>query len=252
MSFYPAVPYGRAEHPLELDILAPQREPGGSLLPVAVFFHGGGWHEGDRGAGMHPWMNPLLAARGYVTVSVTYRLSGAAPWPAQYDDAHAALTWVQAHIAEVGGDPSRIAVWGFSAGAHLAAHLAFREPGIVKAASLAACPADLRGVSLDEPHEVTWLLGPSPSADALADVSPLTWVTPDAPPTLIVHGTDDQIVEFDQALALRDALTAAGTRVELHTIPDGRHEWADKPAPDPTDPHANFGGVTADFFDRVL
>ncbi|QJU52687.1 alpha/beta hydrolase [Herbiconiux sp. SALV-R1] len=249
MSFYPAVSYGRAEHPLELDILAPPREPGGAPLPVALFFHGGGWHEGDRGAGMHPWLNPLLAARGYVTVSVTYRLSGAAPWPAQYDDARAALTWVQTHIADVGGDPSRIGVWGFSAGAHLAAHLAFREPGIARAASLAAGPTDLRGVGIDEPNEVTWLMGPSPAADFLADVSPITWVTPDAPPTLIVHGTDDQIVEFEQALALRGALAAVGARVGLHTIPGGSHEWADKPS---ADSHATFGDLTADFFDRVL
>jgi acetyl esterase/lipase len=252
MSFHPALPYSRAHPALELDVLAPHREPGGEPPPVAIFFHGGGWHEGDRGAGMHPWLNPLLAARGYVTVSVTYRLSGIARWPAQYDDAYDALTWVHEHIAEFGGDASRIAVWGFSAGAHLAAHLALRESGTVMAASLAACPADLRSSQTGAPNEVTWLLGPSPSAEALADVSPITWVTPDAPPTLIAHGTADQIVAVEQGVALRDALADAGASVHLHAIPNATHEWADRAAPEQNDPSANFGTVTADFFDRVL
>ncbi|TAJ46501.1 MAG: alpha/beta hydrolase [Herbiconiux sp.] len=252
MSFHPALPYSRANPTLELDVLAPHREPGADPLPVAIFFHGGGLHEGDRGAGMHPWLNPLLAARGYVTVSVTYRLSGIARWPAQYEDAHDALVWVREHIAEFGGDPSRIGVWGFSAGAHLAAHLALREPGCVKAASLAACPADLRNSRVDESNEVTWLVGPSPSTEVLAEVSPISWVTPDAPPILIAHGTDDQIVEFAQGLALRDALAAAGAPVQLHVIPNGTHEWADKPSPETNDPNVNFGIVTAAFFDRVL
>lgn len=252
MMFHPALPYSRRNPALELDVLVPHRGSGTDPLPVAIFFHGGGWHEGDRGAGMHPWLNPLLATRGYVTVSVTYRLSGAALWPAQFDDALEALTWVQDHIADFGGDPSRIAVWGFSAGAHLAAHLALREPVVVKAASLAACPTDLRDTDVDDSHEVTWLTGPSPTATTLADVSPITWVTPDAPPTLLAHGTADEIVDFTQALALRDALTAAGTAVELHEIPDATHSWADRPRPEPNNPTANFGTVTAEFFDRVL
>lgn len=252
MSFTPALPYSRANPALELDVLVPHREPGSDPLPVAIFFHGGGWHEGDRGAGMHPWLNPLLAARGYVTVSVTYRLSGVARWPAQYEDAHDALVWMREHAAEFGGDPARIGVWGFSAGAHLAAHLALREPGSVKAASLAACPADLRNAGVDDPNEVTWLVGPSPSAEVLADVSPIRWVTSNAPPILIAHGTDDQIVEFTQGLALRDALDDAGARAQLHVIPNGTHEWADKPSPEENAPRADFGTVTADFFDRVL
>jgi len=81
---------------------------------------------------------------------------------------------------------------------------------------------------------------------------PAEWVTPDAPPILIAHGTDDQIVEFAQGLALRDALAATGAPVRLHVIPNGTHEWADKPSPETNDPSANFGTVTAEFFDRVL
>ncbi|MFB2586799.1 alpha/beta hydrolase [Herbiconiux liukaitaii] len=292
MAFFAGVAYcERAGEALRLDVLAPARGVGDGLLPVAVFFHGGGWHEGDRGAGMHPWMNPLLATRGYVTVSVTYRLSKRAAWPAQFDDARDAVGWVVENIASFGGDPARVGVWGFSAGAHIAAHLALRLPGVVKAASLAACPADLRETEVAEADEVRWLLGAAAagagagagsgagagigaeaSAEALAEASPITWVTAGAAPTLIVHGTDDQIVDFAQGVALRDALQEVGGPVEFVAIPGGSHEWADKPsaadaggatrvgpgaqaqAQTEADPDArgDFGSVTAEFFDRVL
>lgn len=252
MLFHAGLSYSPGDPSLELDVLTPQQKAGKDPLPVAIFFHGGGWHEGDRGAGMHPWLNPVLASRGYVTVSVTYRLSGQAQWPAQYEDARDALCWVLEHIAEFGGDPGRIAVWGFSAGAHLAAHLAFREPVVVKAVSLAACPADLRQATVDEENEVTWLLGPSPSPETLAKVSPISWVNSDAPPVLIAHGTDDQIVEFAQGVALREQLSGVGVPVEFHEITNGTHEWADKPSAAPGGPQSDFGTVTAEFFDRVL
>ncbi|MFB2580957.1 alpha/beta hydrolase [Herbiconiux sp. P15] len=262
MAFFAGVAYcERAGEVLRLDVLAPARGVGDGLLPVAVFFHGGGWHEGDRGAGMHPWMNPLLAARGYVTVSVTYRLSKRAAWPAQFDDARDAVGWVVENIASFGGDPARVGVWGFSAGAHIAAHLALRLPGVVKAASLAACPADLRETEVAEADEVRWLLGGAAgagagagigadvSAEALAEASPICWVAAGAPPIVVVHGTDDQIVDFAQGVALRDALQEVGAPVEFVAIPGGSHEWADKPS---ADARGDFGSVTAEFFDRVL
>lgn len=128
MSFYAGLPYSRAKPALALDVLTPPSNDGSVLRPVAIFFHGGGWHEGDRGAGMHPWLNPLLTARGYVTISVTYRLTTRAQWPAQYEDAHDAPKWVLEHIEQFGGDPRRVGVWVFSAGAHIAAHWHLASP----------------------------------------------------------------------------------------------------------------------------
>ncbi|NYF09571.1 acetyl esterase/lipase [Leifsonia sp. AK011] len=251
MAFYAGLPYSDRDADLRLDVLAPPRELGAPLLPVVIYFHGGGWHEGDRGAAMHPWLSPQLASRGYVAISVSYRLSGTARWPAQYEDARDALLWVTDHAVDFGGDPARVGVWGFSAGAHLAAHLAVREPGLVKAAALAACPVELQAPGNGVDNEVTWLVGASPSADVLADLSPLTWVTPRSAPALIVHGTDDQVVDFSQGLTFRDALRAAGARVELLDIPGAGHEWADRPA-QPEDQHGDFGMVAAQFFDAVL
>ena len=251
LRFYPGLQYSDRDDALRLDVLAPQRAPGDALLPVAIYFHGGGWHEGDRGAGMHPWLNPLLACRGYVTVSVTYRLTPGAQWPAQYDDARHALSWVVDHAANLGGDPARVGVWGFSAGAHLAAHLAVREPELVKAAALAACPVQLQASTTEQPNEVTCLMGASPTAEAMVDVSPLSWIGPGIHPVLIVHGTEDDVVDFAQAITLRDTLRAAGTDVEMIEISGAGHEWADAPG-SPGDPNGDFGSLTARFFDRVL
>lgn len=251
MSFFAGLPFAERDPGLRLDVLAPERRPGAPLLPVAIYFHGGGWHEGDRGAGMHPWLNPYLASRGYVTVSVTYRLSGTAHWPAQYEDARDALLWVVDHVEEFGGDPARIAVWGFSAGAHLAAHLAVRHPALVRAASLAACPVELQAPDDGPPNEVTWLVGAPPSADALADLSPISWIGEEIPPTLIIHGTHDEVVDFSQGVRLGDALRSAGAHVEFVEVDGAGHDWADRPA-QPGSPHGDAGTITAEFFDRVL
>lgn len=104
---------------LHLDLLIPDR-PRSPLRPAVVYFHGGGWSSGGREQAMYPWLNPLLASAGLVTAAVTYRLSGADPFPAQLDDAVAAVDWVQSHSRDLGVDPSRVGVWGDSAGGHLA------------------------------------------------------------------------------------------------------------------------------------
>lgn len=105
---------------------------------------------------------------------------------------------------------------------------------------------------VDEANEVTGLLGNSPSREALDDVSPITWITTHAPPVLIVHGTDDQIVEFAQGTALQDALRDANVPDAFREIANARHEWADTPPSMDSDSDLNFGTMTADFFDRVL
>lgn len=265
--FWPGLVYAeRPEGSLRLDVLAPAgaaggagsegtRVPGASarpLAPVVVFLHGGGWHEGDRGAAMHPWLNPLLAARGFVTVAPTYRLSGTAVWPAALEDALAAVAWTIAHAEEFGGDPARVGVWGFSAGAQLAALVALDPASGVRAAAVAACPADLRDADTSTDNEVTRLLGVPATAERLAALSPVTRVTGQAVPFSIVHGTADEIVPVWQGAALRDALRAAGGLAEWHAVEGGRHSWPDTPAAGLDEQAPSFGSLAADFFERML
>jgi acetyl esterase/lipase len=224
---------------LLLDVLRPVA-PTPDPRPLVVFVHGGGWHEGDRGAAMHPWLNPLLAAHGFVTAGLTYRLSGEAHWPVPLHDVRTALRWLRTHAGEYGADPGRIGIWGHSAGAHLAALAALTGTG-VKAVALSACPADLRGERLDSGNEVARLMGPDAGPEALSAASPICHVHPAAPPFLLAHGSRDEIVPIAQSLAFRDALTAAGVEVRWAPIEGAPHEWADRPA-------GTFGARALEFF----
>jgi acetyl esterase/lipase len=236
---------------LRLDVLRPDTTAGPA--PLVLYVHGGGWHEGDRGAGMHPWLNPFLVANGFVTASLTYRLSGEAHWPVPLGDVRAALRWLRRHAGEHGADPERIGVWGHSAGAHLAAlsALTIGEADRVRAVALSACPADLRGERLDSGNEVARLVGPDATVDTLADASPVCRVRRGAPPFLIAHGTRDQVVSFEQGVALRDALVAAGVEVRWAPIADAPHEWADRPGRS-SEVDGTFGALALPFFREFL
>jgi acetyl esterase/lipase len=267
LGFWPGLPYAeRPEGTLRLDVLASAGPDGGTgqaggpvpgasarpLAPVVVFLHGGGWHEGDRGAALHPWLNPLLAARGFVTVAPTYRLSATAVWPAALEDARAAVAWTIEHAEEFGGDPARVGVWGFSAGAQLAALVALEPSSGVRAVAVAACPADLRGADVAGDNEVTRLLGVPATPDRLAALSAVTLVRAPTVPFSIVHGTADEVVPFWQGVALRDAVRAAGGVAEWHAVEGGRHSWADTPSAGLDEGTPSFGSLAADFFERML
>lgn len=110
--------YGERE--LQLDLYRPK--DAGAPLPAIVCIHGGGWFQGDRSS-----MRPLaqaLAARGFVAVTISYRLSGEKKFPAQIEDCKAAVRWLRANAAKCGVDARAIGVTGLSAGGHLAALLA--------------------------------------------------------------------------------------------------------------------------------
>ena len=109
-----------ADRALQLDLYRPKDHSG--RLPAVVCIHGGGWAKGSRIH--HTHIAKALAARGYVTVSIDYRLSGEARFPAQIHDCKAAVRWLRAHAQQYGVDTNRIAATGASAGGHLAALLA--------------------------------------------------------------------------------------------------------------------------------
>lgn len=230
--------------PLHLDLYR-NRRPGPAPQPVVIFLHGGGWSEGDkrdaRRVGAH-----LLVRRGYAVVSPTYRLSGTALFPAQIRDAKSAVRWVKEHGSDFGLDPDRIAVWGLSAGGHLAALVgtsagaAFEEPGVpvdhyrVRAVVDYYGPTDMlqadahmrSGLRFEEPNSFAARLFGGPireHPERVARANPITWVTPDDPPFLLVHGDQDPIVPHHQSVLLDQALRAAGVPSTLHTVAGGGH-----------------------------
>lgn len=242
------IEYGRAgQRPLLLHLLLP-REPRTKPLPVVVFIHGGAWRGGSRDVGISA-LAPLVASGHYAGVSVGYRLSQEAIWPAQIHDCKAAIRWVRAQAAKYGFDPNKIGVWGSSAGGHLVSLLGTSgdveelegENGSPGFSSRVQCVVDFCGPSdfLEFAKFKRTALPPTASPDspeslllggpvlerqeAARQASPVTYASADDPPFLIVHGTDDPLVPFSQGELLYAALKKAGAKPLLVKIEGGGH-----------------------------
>lgn len=266
----PGVPPKKAA--LRLDMLCPSPLPA-VPTPAVIYLHGGGWAEGERSTGLYPWLNPLLAAHGFITVSVTYRLSGFASFPAQIHDVKAAVRWLRANAQQYHIDPDHIGVWGDSAGGHLAALLGVTGDistlegncgssgysSRVQAVVARCAPYDfLRPggeLSNDAPSPVTQLLGGTVSEreELMRVASPISYMRPGVPPFLIVHGTLDEVVPFEQAERFTQALKAVGSEVDFLPIPGAYHNLRPEELLPSTDtPWEEMGWKALAFFQRHL
>jgi len=242
--------YGHAgERALHLDLCRSLKKEK-KRAPAVVWIHGGGWESGSKDQFLQSIVS--YAERGYVAVSVEYRLSQEAIFPAQIHDCKAAVRFLRAHANKYGIDPDRIGVSGYSAGGHLAALLGAsggvkelegaggwpEHSSRIQAVSTSAGPSDFLALGEDEEFmrasEKTKddayhkLLGGSPleQMELARLASPTAHVTPDAPPFLIFHGTKDELVPYYMATRLYEALKRNGTDVELVPIEDGGHtDW---------------------------
>lgn len=216
---HPNLAYGAGPRQ-RLDVYAPRNAHN---RPVVIFWYGGTWKHGHKEN--YRFVGAALAARGFVTVLPDYRLYPAVTFPAFCDDAAHALAWVETHAAEFGGDPHRIVLMGHSAGAHLAAFVAYNHAFVEKAG---ARPQDVVGfVGLSGPYALVTdtreLRATFPAPYTEKDWQPLAFVDARSPPTLLLHGLNDKEVEPEQSVKLRDALLANHVRVEMHMYPHGRH-----------------------------
>jgi acetyl esterase/lipase len=194
-------------------------------LPAIVLVHGGSWARGDRRRMER--IARQAQQRGYVAVNIEYRLAPEYRHPAQLEDVLDAVCWVRANAAELGVDPERIGLWGYSAGAHLSMLAATRsevgEAGPACAGILAevqACvggstPTDLR--RFGDVRTLRDFLGGSPEemTEVYEEASPILAVDKTHPPTFLYHGTADWIVDVEHSRRFRDALVAAGVPVQL-------------------------------------
>ncbi len=209
------------------DLYLPERA---GPLPVVLLVHGGSWQKGRR-ADMAP-IARRLAQAGYAAFTVSYRLAPGWRFPAPLQDLQQALRWLAENAETYELDPQRLAAWGFSAGAHLAAmlgtvdetdmlYLAGRPP--LRAVVAGGTPADLR--RYPRSPAVTALLGAS-LAEAparYAQASPVVHASAGDPAFFLYHGRRDTLVEPAQAQALNDALQAAGVPVTLYWLPRSGH-----------------------------
>ncbi|MDP0491066.1 MAG: alpha/beta hydrolase [Verrucomicrobiota bacterium JB023] len=239
--------YAGTENPRQtLNLAVPARSPDASL-PLVVFIHGGGWAAGSKMGGLRR-LQPLYSTGQYATATIGYRLTREAIWPAQIHDCKAAIRWLRANAGQYGIDAGRIALFGLSAGGHLAAMLgtSAEVPALegelgphAEASSRVACVVDYFGPTRflplegepaikgeDNPRSApARLLGglPRDKQEAARSASPLTHITGDDAPTLIVHGTRDRLVALEQSEWLRDGLRQAGVPVTLVTVDGGGH-----------------------------
>jgi alpha-L-fucosidase 2 len=204
--------------------------------PVVVLIHGGGWSSGDKKADFSSWYDEL-SRQGFTWFAINYRLAPKHRWPACLDDFQTALRWVKAHAAEFGGDPSRIAVLGYSAGGQLACLAGVKPTDDTKVQAVVglAPPTDfeqdleLRG-GLSESQQMLHGLPkePSPkSLEALRSISPLRYVAKKLPPFLLVNGDLDKSVPLQQALNFRSKLSSYDVPCELLVLPGAGHRIRD-------------------------
>ncbi len=241
-------PYADTDNPRQmLDLLLPKNGASDKPLPVVAFIHGGGWRNGDKAGGRRR-VASYVASGQFVGVSIGYRLSGEATWPAQIHDCKAAIRWLKANADSLAIDPNRIGVWGSSAGGHLVAMLGTsgevadlegKLGSHTDVSSRVACVVDEYGPTNfltmnDFPSRVDHLSANSPESlligskisehkDKVRHASPLTYVSEDDPPFLIIHGTKDPLVPFNQSEVLEAALRKSGVSVTLQTITKGQH-----------------------------
>jgi acetyl esterase/lipase len=256
---------------LLLDMFAPP-VVSSALRPAVVWLYGGGWCSGDRTDGHTPAFCPLLAQHGFVAVSIDYRLSQEAPFPAQIHDVKAAIRWLRVNAGTYHIDPNRIGIWGFSAGAHLAAlagvtgNLAELEgnggaPGVpshVQAVAMGAGCADFLdfggAIRNDSPYLVPFFGGTISERKQLAQLaSPIYHIHPGMPPFLIAHGTLDETIPIAQVERFADALRAVGAAVEFTAIEGVYHNWTTQmDAPEDGDRERDLGPLALPFFQKHL
>ncbi len=230
---------------LQLNLARPKKADG--ALPAIICIHGGGFRAGSREGYNAQCIR--LAQRGYVAMTVSYRLAPKYPFPAAIHDTKAAVRWARANAAKYQIDPERIGVTGGSAGGHLAQFLGVTgdvkefegDGGNADKSSKVACvvnvygPSDFTksyGKSVDAAEVLPLFLGGNLETARKQHLraSPLYWVTPNAAPTLCIHGTEDKYVAHEQAVWLIDKLKAAGVEAELLTLQGAGHGFKGKDA----------------------
>jgi acetyl esterase/lipase len=205
-----------------------------SLLPIVVQIYGGAWQRGSPASneGYAQW----LASQGYVVVAIDYRHAPAFHFPAQIDDIRTDLTWIRNHATEYGGDTSRVAFLGRSAGGHLATLAAYTDSPITPRAVVSLYGGiDLKNGyehppvpdPLNIPDVTLKFVGGTPEEfpDLYRAGTIYTYVTHKLPPTLLIYGGRDNLVETKYPIELRDRLRATGTQVAYLEIPWANHAF---------------------------
>lgn len=247
----------------KLDLYLPVHESGKSR-PAIVIIHGGGWHGGDKAAGREKNLGNTLAAAGYVCASINYRLARKSDdlaerlrdvWPGNLHDCKTAVRFLRRNAGKYNVDAEHIGAIGGSAGGHLVSMLAVTEPSDkLDSAELyedfssriqAVVPMygvhDVIAQARLRENKLT-----EDDIELCRQASPVTYITSDDPPALILHGTKDALVPVEQSRILHKRLQAADVPSTLLIIKDAPHSFHLQPK------QKDLRSTVIEFFDRHL
>jgi acetyl esterase/lipase len=215
--------------PQKMDVYFPEA---GGPWPVLAYVHGGAWIRGDKAEAAG--FARLMTAQGYLVVSINYRLYPAAKFPDMIEDIKCAIRFLRANAGEYNLDPERIAAMGASAGGHLVALLGTADEGAgfdigehleqssrAQAVVALAPPTDLRRNFPNADMELMRHVGTGQVN--LEQASPITYVSADDPPFLLIHGNRDAVVPYEQSQLMYDRLIEVGVPAELVTVQNADH-----------------------------
>jgi acetyl esterase/lipase len=226
---------------LKADLFRPTGEDAGPF-PAVVYVHGGGWRQGDRKHFARQAAH--MAEHGFLGLCIEYRLSDEATYPAALQDVNCAVRFVRAAADWLNADPDHVGIAGGSAGGHLAAMVAVTggtsrwegtgghgDCSSEVQAYVGFNPAvDLR--SRSELEAVVKFLGGTPEEvgeDLYEEASPICHVDSDTPPSLLLHGTEDGTVPYEQSVRFCEAVREAGGHAELFTAEGASHAFFNGP-----------------------
>ena len=229
--------YGEAEgETLTMDYYAPR---GQGIHPAAIIIHGGGYQRGNSKSGSEAYCADFLAPAGYAVFSINYRLAPKFPYPKMVYDVERSVRYIRHNAKRWNVDPNEIALVGGSAGGFLSNMVGLlnapgdaaakdpinRESASVQAVVTLFAQSSFATVPLNK--DVHALLDPlieqKGEQQALKEASPITYVTKDAPPFLLIQGDQDEYIPFSEDTNLQEALRKVGVRCDIIRIPGGTH-----------------------------
>ena len=231
----------RGSESLTLDAFVPE---GKGPFPAVIIVHGGGFIRGDKQTYVKP-LFPVLSDAGFAWFTINYRLAPKSKFPEPVHDVEEAVRWVLKHAREYNVDPKRVALTGESAGGHLVSYVAVttaKSLGLRAVVPIYA-PHDLLGRAKDQgkPSDSTQAfvgVGSELTPDVIAKLekaSPLYHAQKNMPPILLIHGTKDAQVPYEQSVRMQAKLKELGVPCDLITVADGAHgmgSWDKLPSQD--------------------
>lgn len=238
------IAYGEFGSRNQLDIWRRPELARDGHAPVLLQVPGGAWMTGSKRGQAYPLMSHL-AERGWVCVSISYRLSPRSTWPDHIVDVKRALAWVKEHIADYGGDPDWVAITGGSAGGHLSALAALTagdpqfQPGFEDADTSVRAAVPFYGVydfTRDKdvlhpqllPMLQAYVFKQSRRRfpDVYQAASPISYVSPAAPPFFVLHGSNDTLVPVEQGREFAASLKAVSQQPVVYAeLPYAQHAF---------------------------